>query len=310
MPSHDDSTSFFARRKTWVAVWLVFLSIVFLFGWRKSVENARDTQARRVWYAEQAELTKAGQIEWTRFIAQLDSLQGKPGSQKALEDELNGGAPFDLQPLEPAESRNNKTRKVFKWSHPKYGATYSFEFDNGVLVGRGAHWGGVPETLHPQPILTARTNSAERLRQHVARFASYTWLAAIACWIVLRNWRLASAHVSLAAALACGMAWLVNPVFSITFNGVFSNDNLFFAALMLAASAALLGISSQQRSAKTPLVSEFRFRLFDLLVIITAAAILLAAGPFGYVTLLAAVAVALVFALFFYFFRLRGALTI
>ena len=134
---------------------------------------------------------------------------------------------------------------------------------------------------------------------------AYTWLAAIACWIVLRNWRLA-AQVSLAAALACGMAWLVNPFYSITWNGVFSNDNLFFAALMLVAMRALLGMSSQKRSAKTPLISEFRFRVFDLLVIVTAAAILLTAGPFGYVTLLAAVAVALVFAMFFYFFRLRG----
>jgi hypothetical protein len=310
MSTRDDSTSFVTRRKAWAAVWLVFLSLVFVFGWRKSVENAREAQALRAWEVEHAELTKAGQIEWTRFIAQLDSLHAKPGSQKALEDELNGGVPFDLQPLEPGESRNNETRKVFNWTHPKYGADYSFEFDNGVLVGRGAHWGGVPETLHPRPKLTARTNSVERLRQHITRFASYTWLAAIACWIVLRNWRLLCAQVSLAAALASGMAWLVNPFYSITWNGVFSNDNLFFAAVMLVLSAALLGISSQKRAARPPLMSEFRFRLFDLLVIVTIAAILLAAGPFGYVTLLAAVAVALVFAMFFYFFRLRGALTI
>jgi hypothetical protein len=307
MPSHDDSASFFTRRRIGAAVWLVILSLVFVFGWRKSVENARDAQARRAWYAEQAELSKAGQIEWKRFIAQLDSLQGKPGSQKALEDELNGGAPFELQPLELAESRNNETRKVFHWTHPKYGANYSFEFDDGVLVGRGARWGGVPETLHPQPILTARTNSAEWLRQHIARFAGYIWLAAIACWIALSNWRLLTAQVSLAAALASGMAWLVNPAYSITWGGVFSNDNLFFAAVMLVSSAALLGISSPKRAARTSLMSEFRFRLFDLLVIVTATAILLAAGPFGYVALLAALAVAFVFATFFCLFRLRGA---
>ena len=84
------------------------------------------------------------------------------------------------------------------------------------------------------------------------------------------------------------MAWLVNPFYSITWSGVFSNDNLFFAALMLVASAALLGMTLQKRSARSPSISEFRFRLFDLLVIVTAAAILLATGPFGYVTLLAA----------------------
>ena len=76
---------------------------------------------------------------------------------------------------------------------------------------------------------------------------------------------------------------------------------------MLGSSAALLGISLPMRAAKTPLMSEFRFRLFDLLVIVTAVAILLAAGPFGYVTLFAALAIAIVFATFFYFFRLRGA---
>src|SRR5262245_45927150 len=120
MPDRGDGTSFLAHRKTWMAGWVFFLSIVFAFGWYKSAENARDDQARRGWYAEQTERNKAGGAEWGRFLAELDSLSGKPGSQKALEDKLNAGAPFELHPLSGSNGRNSETRQELNWTHPKY----------------------------------------------------------------------------------------------------------------------------------------------------------------------------------------------
>lgn len=303
--TRDDSTTFFAHRKPWVAVWLVFLSIMFVFGWHKSVENAREAQALREWEVEQAELSKDGQAEWNRFIARLDALQAKPGSQKALENELNGGAPFELQPLEPGESRNNETRKIFSWTHPKYGAKYSFYFDDGVLVGRSANWGGVPETLHPRPTLRARSNTADRIRRRIASAGVYTWLAAFVVWIVVSRRRLVAAHVMLAAALASGMAWLVNPAYTITGRGVFSNDNLFWAALMIVISVYLLAVTLSVH-AKTELeVPRVRFGLRQLLLAVTVAAILLAAGPFGFVAFNVAVGGMLLFMLVYHHYRSR-----
>jgi hypothetical protein len=263
----ENSSRLFARRNTEIAVWLVFLSLILVFGWHKSVENAREDLALREWTVRQAELSKEGDAEWRRLIAQFRSLQSKPDSQKTLEDELSGGAPFELRLLKGKNYRHHEGDEAIEWSHPKYGGITTLYFREGVLRGYGGGWGGQPESLHPRPTLNAGSNSAEWLRQLIARLGAYTWLIAIACWFAFSNRRLLAAQASLAAVLASSMAWLVNPHYSISWRGVFSNDNLFWAA-----------------------------------------AILLAFGPFGYVALLAGVATALVFAAFYYFFRVRDQL--
>ena len=290
------------RRPAFTA-WLAFFTVIFGFGWYKSVENARDDLALLEWNKRHAELTKEGDAEWKRLIALIDSVHSKPGSQKALEKKLNGGAPFALHALKEKERAQYEGREVFDWRHPKYGMTYSLIFENGILVGSNGGWGGVPESLHPRPLYAARTDAAEWLRQRIARSAGYAYWAAIVGWFALGKYRYLTAQIGLAAALAYGMAWLVNPYYSITWRGVLSNDNLFLGGLMLLGAAALLGVTSQNSSARPPLVSEIRFRLFDLLVVVTMAAILLAIGPFGYVALLAGLAAAIVFAAFLYFYR-------
>jgi hypothetical protein len=297
-----------SRRKQAFAAWLAFFTLIFGFGWYKSVENARDDLALLQWNKRQAELTKEGGVEWKRLIALIHSLQSKPGSQKALEGELNGGAPFTLRALTAIERAQNEGREVFDWVHPKYDVTYKLYFQDGTLQGSNGHWGGVPESLHPRPLYTARTDAAEWLRQRIARFAGYVYLAAIVGWFTLSKHRLLTAQIALAAALAYGMAWLVNPYYSITWRGVFSNDSLFLGALLLFGAAALLGVTLRTGAERPPLFSEIRFRLSDVLVVVTVAAILLAIGPFGYVTLLAGMAAALVFAAFLYFFRLTAEL--
>lgn len=303
MPTHDDSISFFAGRKTWVVVWLVFLSIVIAIGWTKSAENSHDERALRDWEVEHAELEKAAVVDWNRRMAEFGSLQGMPGSQKELEDELNGGAPFEFYSPAGKNLPSGDTRDVFIWTDPKYGAVYTFYFTDGIFVGLTANGGGVNGHLHPRPNYSARSNSAESLRQRIARFSTYIWCAAIFCWLAARSWRLLAAQIALAAAITSGMAWLVNPFYSITWQGVFSNDSLFFAVVMLAISAALLGITLGRAAASTSSSPAIRFRLLDLLMIITASAILLALGPFGYVALSALLATFIVFASFFLLVR-------
>src|SRR6185295_12020515 len=89
----------------------------------------------------------------------------------------------------------------------------------------------------PQPTRASRESAAELMRRPLPTVGVYAWLAATLCWCALRNWRVLAAEMSLAAALLAGMAWLVDPAYSVTSQGVFNNDNLFFAALMLLASA-------------------------------------------------------------------------
>jgi hypothetical protein len=300
----DDRTiRSFPRRKQAFAVWVAFFTLIFCFGWFKSVENARDDLALLEWNKRQADLTKEGNVEWKRLIVLLHSLQGNPGSQTSLERELNGGAPFTMRGLTAEERVQNGGREVVDWVHPKYGITYKLYFQDGTLQGSNGHWGGVPERLYPRPLYTARTDTIEWLRQRIARLAGYAYWAAMISWFALSKHRFLTAQIALAAALAYGMAWLVSPYYSITWRGVFSNDSFCLGALMLFGAAALLGVTLQNSSARPRLMSEIRFRLSDVLVTMTVTAILLAVGPFGYVTLLAGMAAALVFAAFLYFFR-------
>jgi hypothetical protein len=275
-----------------IVLWSIYLAAIFGFGWYKSAENSRDELATRTWQARFQQLQKDGNLEYQRLIAHFDVLHGTPNSQRKLEEELNGGRPFAAGGV--------SSEPTFEWSDPTYGSHFKFEFRDGVLVGNSGGW-GTDSLLRvcPQPPYNSRQNIAEQIRRPLVRTGIFTWLGALIGWFALRNWRLLAAQVSLAAALLVGMAWLTNPYYSVTSQGIFSNDNLFFAALMLLVSAALLGLSFASR----PSAWQLRFGLFDLLVAVTFTAMLLAIGPFGYVTIVAGVAVALMVAASFYFSR-------
>ena len=114
------------------------------------------------------------------------------------------------------------------------------------------------------------------------------------------------AQVLLAAALASGMAWLVNPGYSISRQGVFSNDSLFWALVMLIFSIYLLAVTTALHSPHMALkLPSFQFRLRQLLLAVTVAAVLLAAGPFGWFVSITAIAGTLVFAVVYYHYRSR-----
>jgi hypothetical protein len=288
----------FLRRHATFIAWTIFLASIFGFGWYKSAENEREFRAMQEWNEKQARLSNEGMAEYRRLVAHFGNLQSQQGSQKTLQDELNGGQPFELRSKEGVQDR-----QVVEWSHPKYGGSYAFEFENGVLRGISAGYGGVPESLHPRPAMYSRTNFAERVRAQIARFAGYLWLIALAGWYFFRTWRVLTAQVLLVLALAYGMAQTVNPAYSVTWRGIFSNDPLFFVAIMILFSVAMLAVSLASQLSVRPKLSSFRFRLRDLLVALTVVAIAFAAGPFGYTTLAFGAIASLVFAAFFYWYQ-------
>jgi hypothetical protein len=284
-----EATPRVSRKRSAILLWSIYLAVVFGFGWYKSAENNRDELALRTWQARFQRLEKDGNAEYHRLVAHFDSLHWTPNSQHKLEEELNGGRPFDTSGGSP--------ELTFEWSDPTYDCHFEFTFRDGVLVGNSGSW-GTDSLLRvcPKPTYNSRENLAEQIRRPLVRAGIFAWLGALICWFVFRRWRVLIAQVSLAAALLVGIAWLTDPYYSVTSQGIFSNDNLFFAALMLLASAAMLGSSFASR----PSAWQLRFGLFDLFLALTFAAMLLAIGPFGYVTLVAALAVALVSAVFYY----------
>jgi hypothetical protein len=285
------------RRKQAFALWLAVFALIFSFGWYKSTENKRYDEADRTWLTQHKQLSKQADVEWKRLAELFSSLTGRPGSQKELEAELNGGEPFDL-------SEKNGV-SVTTWTHPKYGGTCSLQFQDGVLKGSNEHWGFVPEELFPRPPAIARTNLAEWLRRQVARADVWGWLIAFACYVTMPRRRLIAAHLMLATALACGMSWLVDPYYSLTSQGIFNNDNLFFAAVMLLLSDWALAHVLSSMSLTGELQTRFHFGLRELLLLVMVVAMMLAVGPFGYVTLLSMLSCAAAFAVLFIFER-RG----
>lgn len=286
-----NSIGYFRRHHTTFIAWAVFLALMFGFGWHKSAENERDSRALLDWKTGYAKFSQEADTEWRRLVARFRSLHAQPGSQKALEDELNGGRPFEL--------RDDGERQAAYWSHPKYGGRVTFDFEDGVVVGwKAGGWVTPPEELYPKPQLVARTNSAEWLRLRIARLFGIAWLVAVGAWFVFRQRRIIAAQVLLGLALAYGMAQAVNPHYSVTWSGVFSNDPLFFVAVMISVSVVLLAITLAAHSSSGKVRLQFGMR--HALIAITLVAATLAAGPFGYLTLAVGMLGAALFAAAFF----------
>jgi hypothetical protein len=261
-----------ALGRTWPIIWLIFLSLLFTFGWYKWSLNQRDQRALSEWKMKHDELTERSQTEWKDRVARIRALQLQADSKRQLELELNGGEPFDL--------KANGSYQSFDWSHPEYGGELTLNFENGVLVGHRARWGtGDPERLHPRPVRQALTGRNETWRRALIRPSLGIWLGAFVAMLVFRNLRLIFAQVMLAAGLVFGTSCLVNPHYSISWQGVFSNDYLFYALLMI----ALGVISVAQVLAISQASARPRYSLRWLFFAMTATALILATGPFGIV---------------------------
>jgi hypothetical protein len=261
-------------RRALTIVWVVFLSALFAFGSYKSSINRRDDEMQAQWRAKIDQRQKEIEIEWPRRTAWIRSLPKHPDSRQKLETEFNGGQPFDLN--------NDGRRQTLKWSDPIYGGELELTFENGVLIGHGAHWGtGRLGRLYPQPAQLGSIGWTESWRLALIRPSIGVWISALIAAIAFSGQRELFAQVMLAAALTCGTAWLLHPHYSWTWNGIFSNDMLFFAVPMIAFGVAMTANAMAAR----PDAIRPRYSLRMAFIAMTVAALLLATGPFGYMAL-------------------------
>jgi hypothetical protein len=275
--------------------WLVALTVVFAFGWYKSAENTRDQAAMNHWSRRQAELLRSESAAVAQVRNLLRTYHGRPNSQRAMERELNRGEPFRTQRI--------GARDVVRWTDAVHNFGYRLSFDNGVLSGWNMDRGNVRQ---PLPSRTAWDGPAETWRRRIVRLGVNLWFVGLLGWFIATRRRQyvarsIAAQVMLGAALASGMAWLVNPVYTISWAGVFSNDGLAFAAIMVASALYLLAVSLADEPANR--LAGVSFGMRHLLIATTLVAAVLATGPIGYVTLLTLVAGLSMFAVFYYFHR-------
>lgn len=263
---NDDMAS--AARTRWI-VWLLVLSVILGFSLWKADENHRDREQQQA-YSQQIKQHEAeGAQEYSRLKQLRNDLRDDPNARRRLEQELNNGRPFDYE----QEGR----RDIARWYHPEYGIRLEFRFEEDRLVGTSMRFStSLIQASLPQPLRFSRTSSAEAIRRRVPTSAAFVWLAGLAVTIASRKYGLVGSEAMLAASLAFGAAHAVNPGYTMTVRGIFSNDPLFFAVAMYVASLIALAVRMP------PLKGRFRFRMLHLLVFMTALAVLLAMGPLGY----------------------------
>jgi hypothetical protein len=282
-----------------LATWGIFFAVLFAFSWHKSRENRRDQLAMARWNREQGEFGRNSRMEMMNMGELLRSYLGKPRSQKELERQLNARQPFDV--------RREENRDVTEWAHPYYAFGFRLEFENGVLRGSASNRGD-PANFRDRtraPTWPAWSGITEAWRQQIVRISGLGWLTAFAAWCVMRRWRLILTQILLATALTFFYTSIVHPGYSIADGGLMSNDSIGFGALMLIYTVYLLGVTLALDSNVQLSISQIRFRLRDLLIVVTIVAGLLAVGPLGYVTLLVVLAGVMLFVAVFNHYRSR-----
>lgn len=268
-----------ARHRAWIAAWVIFLAAIFSYGWyhARQVEQFHLETTR--WHYALAKYQERSTEEVIRVRELLAVPFGKPGSQREAERIVNRGQPFDL--------RKQGDLDVTNWHDPDHLVQISMEFRDGVLVGlsvSGEDGSFSKRNPAPTPLWT---KLGETWRRRFIRIAVWTWIVAGATWLIPSRHRLMAAQAMLAAASVAGAALAVHPGYSISWQGVFSNDHLFYALVMLVISVIALARTLRRQSSRSSFRVQFGLR--HALIAITILAILLAAGPFGYFTLAVAI---------------------
>jgi hypothetical protein len=170
---------------------------------------------------------------------------------------------------------------VARWTDPRYGTKYELTFAGDKLIGHGMEGGtAFLEKAYPRPVRTGLKDWRESIRRELIPPAAAVWiLAMFVCWALPRV-RVSAAETMIAASLVCGAAWLTSPWYSVTWQGVFANDKLFYALVMFWVGVTILAMCMPSDAVGRP-----RFQLQTLLGAIAVCGVLLALGPVGYVAL-------------------------
>ncbi len=286
------------RRRSWRSVaWIVLLTSSILAGWAKAVQN-RET--RRSYEAAQAKCEVERSRRYPIGQATNDRIRGLfksgPQSREVLEEKLTGGKPFVATKAEEQD--------VVAWVDPASGREFRLEFRGDQWTGWGSHWGSDANVPEPRPPTDIHKDAREQIRRHVSGFGPFFWALSLVTTIVLatlggvlkmaklpayaealRPHKRVVADAALALAILCTLAWIVSPQYTLTLRGVTSNDNLAFAAMMLAITIPVVAYQAAWRRATSSLrLHQFTVRAMLLLTALLAA--MFAMAPFGYVVVL------------------------
>ena len=288
--TQDHGAKKFAMTKTRTIAWTLALVLILGCGWWKARENGLDQRAQDAWQAKIDRLIEESQKEFSQLVKWRNEVQSDPNAQLLFERKLNDGESFayeDEGNLQSAE-----------WTHPVYGIHLWMTFEENRLVGSGASLGAIPD--QPRPPRFASTSRAENVRKTITQWAGWLWLAILPLAIFGRRYALLASEILLLISMVWGTAWLVNPHYDLTARGVFSNDPLFFAALMYVASISLTAWCAARRDVE---MFGSRFRLRSLMALLGIVAVATVLAPFIAVSVAVLMAGAFLYSLEFQLWR-------
>jgi hypothetical protein len=255
--------------------WAAYVGLLLSCGWWKDAENREDIQRQSKWQAYIGELRVEAKQHFDEVIEWMRLNSSQPDSRRTFQQRFTSD--YTGTTLEEDD------REEVKWVHAKYGFVIEATFLAEHVVGHGGHWGsGDIEQIHPAPPVVRFTSLAERIRRFAARWLAWAWVLLLPFALFLRRRGMIAAQAGLAVALAYAVAQLTAPNYSLTSQGIFTNDPLFFAALMFLSSVVLL---AKRSPTSLPRLTQMKFRLRSILLVTTMCAIAAASGPIGLVAI-------------------------
>jgi hypothetical protein len=234
-------------------------------------------------------LKAEARAEYEQITGWIRELYDQPDARQQIESRL-------LETWSVTRERVEE-RGIANWTHRRYAIPLRTEFEGDRLVAHSARGGSMQRwKKYPQPVRVAISSPAESVRRFIAAWVGWLWLAALAITILSRRYGLIAAEAMLAISLVCGAAWAVAPNYTLTVQGVFSNDPLFFAAVMYLSSLVCLALRLAPRLDDLDRSLRLRFRIRTLLIATGVIAAFLAMGTFGYFALLVLTIGACIFA--------------
>lgn len=260
-------------------LWAAYVGLLLGCGWWKDAENREDIQRQSRWQAYIGELRVESKNHYDELVDWMRMNSSQVDAREMFERRFAGE--YTLT------SRDEGDLVETRWVHSKYGYAVNVTFQDERVIGQGASWGSSDvERISPAPPVVRFTSRAERIRSFLASWSPWVWLALLPLAWFSRRRGMAAAQVTFAVALAYAVAQLTAPNYSLTSQGIFSNDPLILAAVMFLSSVALLANRSPTSLRG---LKQIKFRVRTILLFTTLCAIAAAAGPIGWVAIAAVV---------------------
>lgn len=253
--TRTDKSIILSRRARWVMWGFVLLVSITSFAMDTWIRNQRAAD-QMAWMARRKQLHLAADAALQKVKSFRTPNQGADEFRprlSELEQALNGGRPFALHPQKSEEPG----RTAYLWNDPASGREFRFTLDSFGHFGYSSNWPSGPLYSWALPAPPPPAAAFESLRRAFIAWVSgigvgsAAWCGVFLIFLFTTRYRPALSEVLLALAALCTVAWIVNPYFGISFRGIFSNDMLVIAGLMLLASAIMF-LGTRQRDRHRP----------------------------------------------------------